>query len=81
MFGFKDIGLGMGGGSGSLATGSFLPVPMPNGFPVTGGVSQVAGLGFPGIGEIIGKVPCGVAHEAVDAVVRRRFPGYPCFNK
>ena len=51
MFGFKDIGLGMGGGSGSLAIGSFLPVPMPNGFPVTGGVSQVVGLGFPGIGD------------------------------
>ena len=57
MFGFKDIGRGMEGGSGSLAIGSFLLVPMPNGFPVTGGVSQAAGLGFPGIGDIIGNVP------------------------
>jgi hypothetical protein len=46
MFGFKDIGLGMGGGSGTLVIGSFLPVLMPNGFLVTGGVIQVGGVGF-----------------------------------
>ena len=51
MFGFKDIGLGMEGGSGRLAIGSFLPVPMPIGFLVTGGVIQVVGPGFPGIGD------------------------------
>jgi hypothetical protein len=51
MFGFKDIGLGMEGGSGSLAIGSFLPVLMPNGFLVIGGVNQVVGFGFQGIGD------------------------------
>jgi len=38
--GFQDIGLGMEGGSGSLAIGSFLPVFMPNGFLVTGGLAR-----------------------------------------
>ena len=52
MFGFKDIGLGMGGGSGRLAIGFFLPVPMPNGFPVTGDVIQVGGVGFLETGDI-----------------------------
>jgi len=51
MSGFKGIGLGMGGGSGHLVIGSFLPIPMPIGFLVTGGVIQVAGLGFLGIGD------------------------------
>ena len=46
MFGFKDIGLGMEGGSGRLAIGSFRPVPMPIGFLATGGVIQVDGVGF-----------------------------------
>jgi hypothetical protein len=57
--GFKDIGLGMGGGAGSLAIGSFLPVRLPNGFLLTGGVSQVAGAGFLGnLEEIhIGREP------------------------
>ena len=52
MFGFKDIGLGMEGGSGRLAIGSFLPVPMLNGFLVTGGVNQVGGVGFLETGDI-----------------------------
>ena len=57
MSGFKDIGLGMGGGSGSLAIGSFLPVPMPNGFLDTGGVSQVAGLGCLAISDTVDLNP------------------------
>jgi hypothetical protein len=52
MSGYKVIGLGMGGGSGSLAIGSFLPVLMPNGFLVTGGVNQVGGVGVLVIGGI-----------------------------
>jgi len=55
--GFKDIGLGMGGGSGSLAIGSFLPVRMPNGFLVTGGVIQVAGFGFLVTGDTVDVNP------------------------
>ena len=51
MFGYKDIGLGRRGGSGRLAIGSFLLIPMPIGFLVTGGAIQVAGLGFPDIGD------------------------------
>jgi hypothetical protein len=43
--GFKDIGLGMEGGSGSLAIGSFLPAPMPSGFLAIGGVIQVGRVG------------------------------------
>ena len=65
--GFRDIGLGMGGGSGSLAIGSFLPVPMPNGFLDTGGVSQVAGLGFLGsLEEIIWAGPLMVVESETD---------------
>ena len=45
----------MGGGSGSLALGSFLPVLMPNGFLATGGVSQVDGLGFLVIGDTVDR--------------------------
>ena len=52
MSGFNDTEFGMGGGSGTLAIGSSLPVPMPNGFLATGGVNQVAGLGFLDIGDI-----------------------------
>jgi hypothetical protein len=55
--GFKDIGLGMGGGSGSLVIGSFLPVRMPNGFLVTGGVIQVAGFGFLVTGDTVDVNP------------------------
>ena len=43
--------------SGSLAIGSFFPVLMPNGFLVTGGVSQVAGLGFLAIGDTVDVHP------------------------
>ena len=51
MFGFKGIGLGMEGGSGHLAIGSFLLVPMLIGFLVTGGVIRVAGPDFPDTGD------------------------------
>ena len=51
MFGFKDIGPGMGNGYGSLVIGPFLLVRMRNGFLVTGGISEVAGFGFLGIGD------------------------------
>ena len=57
--GFKDIGFGMEIGSSSLAIGSFLPVLMPKGFLATGGVSQVAGLEFPGIGITVDGTPDG----------------------
>jgi len=36
--GFQDIGLKMGSGFGSLAIGPFLPVRIPDGFLVTGGI-------------------------------------------
>jgi hypothetical protein len=52
MFGFKDIGLGMEGGSGSLAIGPFLLVRMLNGFLVIGDVNWGAGFGFLVIGDI-----------------------------
>ncbi len=55
MFGFKDIGLGTEGGSGSQDIGSSLPDLMPNGFPVIGCITGVAGFGWTGIGGI-GKV-------------------------
>jgi hypothetical protein len=51
MFGFKEIGVGKEGGSGSLAIGSFLLVLMPNGSLVTGTVTEAAGLGFLVIGD------------------------------
>jgi hypothetical protein len=51
MSGFNDTEFGMGGGSGTLAIGSSLPVPMPNGFLATGGVIQVSEVGFPETGD------------------------------
>jgi len=55
--GFRDIGLRMEGGPGSLTIGSFLPVPMPDGFLATGGISQVGGFGFPDIGDAVDVKP------------------------
>jgi hypothetical protein len=50
-------------GSGGLIIGLFLPAPMPNGFLATGGVSQVAEFGLPGI-EDTGDVTPYLRHEA-----------------
>ena len=55
-FVFKEIGIGVGIGSGRLGTGLLL-VPMPHGFLVTGGDSQVVGIGFLGFEEIGNVTP------------------------
>ncbi len=51
MFGFKDIGPGMEGGSGRPAIGSFLPVRTPYGSRATGDIICMVGFGVPGTGD------------------------------